>query len=667
MSMEQILNHQRSRSSIDKDVLAAIVYRGEHRYRHAMQEFRKMAQMGFTPDPRIAEMSRQDVYTHMQQSYYNGEILGLENVLDHKKGTYPELIVASNVPIPGGVGLLMSSVLIKFLGNDKQIDKYYNGIMNSTLFCAYAQTEVGTGSDVQNLKTMAVFDPASQTFEFHTPSSDSIKWWPGELGLSCTHAVVFARLISNGKDYGVQPFILQLRHKKTHVPLDGVEIGDIGPKLGYAAKDNGFLKFNRFKAPRICLLDKYISVDNEGNVRKQGNPKIMYSAMMYSRTALCIIASSVMFRAMTIGMRYSMYRTQFKDSKGNKIPIYNYQMQKDKLFSELSRTYLVNLAIASGDELIERNFALSQKSDFSELQSTHNMLCAFKAMFTTWEIQLYSNLIKACGGHGYSYYSGLPLLLKDQFANQILEGDNSLLLLQLARFLIKCFARLQKGKTEKLVGNFAFLKDLDAILEKQLPSDSSCATAEVILDMFKYSTCYLLREVSMKMFALTQDKQDPKEIWDTKVGVENWRLSIVFAVQLILDLAMQSVNKIKCPKISTALRRLLNLQAINLVMENSGALLHSGMLTADKIEHLINRKIELLEEIDPDSLVLAEAMQWPDDNLESAIGQSKADPYETLLHWAKTMGTLNQYPGQIHPSIPLYQQKVAKHREDQRL
>lgn len=29
------------------------------------------------------------------------------------------------------------------------------------------------------------------------------QWWPGGLGKASTHAVVFARLITNGRDYGV--------------------------------------------------------------------------------------------------------------------------------------------------------------------------------------------------------------------------------------------------------------------------------------------------------------------------------------------------------------------------------------------------------------------------------------------------------------------------------
>ena len=44
--------------------------------------------------------------------------------------------------------------------------------------------------------------------------------------------------------YGVQPFIVQVRELGTHLPLKGITVGDMGPKLGANELDNGFLSFN---------------------------------------------------------------------------------------------------------------------------------------------------------------------------------------------------------------------------------------------------------------------------------------------------------------------------------------------------------------------------------------------------------------------------------------
>lgn len=56
--------------------------------------------------------------------------------------------------------------------------------------------------------TTATYDKASEEFIIHTPDIRATKWWPGDLGLHCTHAVVFARLIIDDTQYGVFPFFV---------------------------------------------------------------------------------------------------------------------------------------------------------------------------------------------------------------------------------------------------------------------------------------------------------------------------------------------------------------------------------------------------------------------------------------------------------------------------
>jgi hypothetical protein len=74
----------------------------------------------------------------------------------------------------------------------------------------------------------------------HSPTLSSTKFWPGGLGHTCTHAIVYARLLLGLTDHGVHPFMVPLRCAKTHAKLPGVDCGDIGPKHGYNAMDNGY-------------------------------------------------------------------------------------------------------------------------------------------------------------------------------------------------------------------------------------------------------------------------------------------------------------------------------------------------------------------------------------------------------------------------------------------
>jgi len=43
--------------------------------------------------------------------------------------------------------------------------------------------------------------------------------------------------------------------------LKGVEAGDIGPKLGYQGKDNGYLKFTNYRIPKDNILGKFFGID----------------------------------------------------------------------------------------------------------------------------------------------------------------------------------------------------------------------------------------------------------------------------------------------------------------------------------------------------------------------------------------------------------------------
>ena len=44
---------------------------------------------------------------------------------------------------------------------------------------------------------------------------------------------------------------------------------------------------------------------------------------------------------------------------------------------------------------------------------------------------------KACGGHGFSHYSGIPMVINDYAALLTLEGENTILYLQVTRYLLK--------------------------------------------------------------------------------------------------------------------------------------------------------------------------------------------------------------------------------------
>jgi len=76
---------------------------------------------------------------------------------------------------------------------------------------AYSQTELGHGCNVRGLQTTATYDANTEEFIINTPNLQSINWWNGGLGRIVTHVVLYAQLILDGVEKGIQVFIMQVR------------------------------------------------------------------------------------------------------------------------------------------------------------------------------------------------------------------------------------------------------------------------------------------------------------------------------------------------------------------------------------------------------------------------------------------------------------------------
>jgi len=99
------------------------------------------------------------------------------------------------------------------------------------------------------------------------------------MGIISTHALVFAQLIIKGTSHGVYPFIVRIRDDNLQ-PMPGVQVGDIGPKIGFHSKDNGYLILNNVAISRKDMLRRFTSVSKTGEIKIKGDPKVSYATMM---------------------------------------------------------------------------------------------------------------------------------------------------------------------------------------------------------------------------------------------------------------------------------------------------------------------------------------------------------------------------------------------------
>ena len=100
--------------------------------------------------------------------------------------------------------------------------------------------------------------------------------------------------------------------------------------------------------------------------------------------------------------------------------------------------------IALGKEVIDE---VQQKNDFSRLNSTHALSSGLKAIFTSDTMKALEIMRRAAGGHGFSSYAGIALVSSEVSPTVTYEGENTILLLQTARFINKSLESISKKQS----------------------------------------------------------------------------------------------------------------------------------------------------------------------------------------------------------------------------
>ena len=110
------------------------------------------------------------------------------------------------------------------LGTQRHHDAYLRDLITGRLMGCFAMTEVGHGSNVQALGTVATYDPDTEEFVVTTTDPSARKDWIGNAARHAELAVVFAQLEVAGERHGVHAVVVPLR--RGGEVLDGITIED---------------------------------------------------------------------------------------------------------------------------------------------------------------------------------------------------------------------------------------------------------------------------------------------------------------------------------------------------------------------------------------------------------------------------------------------------------
>uniref|UniRef100_A0A8C5RAN6 Acyl-coenzyme A oxidase n=1 Tax=Leptobrachium leishanense TaxID=445787 RepID=A0A8C5RAN6_9ANUR len=518
----------------------------------------------------------------------------------------------------------------------------------------YAQTEMGHGTHLRGLETTATFDPSTQEFILHSPTVSSTKWWPGGLGKTSNHAVVLAQLHTQGEYKGLQAFIVPIRHMHTHEPLPGVEVGDIGPKFGYDEMDNGFLKFNNFRIPRENMLMKYAQVKPDGTYVKPVSDKLTYGTMVFIRSMIVGDSARSLSRACTIAIRYSAVRHQSEIRAGEPEPqIMDFQTQQYKLFPLLATAYAFQFVGSYMSETYHRITGDIQQGNLSELPELHALSAGLKA-FTTWVANYgIEECRMACGGHGYSRCSGIPDIYVTFTPACTYEGENTVMMLQTARFLLKSFNAALSG--EHLSGMVSYLNDVSSRRVQPQPLAGRSVVNDIndissLVEAYKQRAAWSVAGAAKRVNADLKRGKRKEDAWN-KNSVDLVRASEAHCHYVVVRLFATKLTEVTDDAARRILSSLCLLYALNGISRNTGDFLQAGILSTSQIEQIQQRVKDLLAVIRPNAVALVDAFDYSDQQLSSVLGRYDGNVYDNMFEWAKK-SPLNKT--QVHESFYKY-------------
>lgn len=340
-----------------------------------------------------------------------------------------------SLAIKAGVHFTLCGGTISKLGTAKHHEQYLPGIDSLALPGCFGMTELGHGSNVMGIETTAVYDSSAGEFVIDTPNDDASKFWIGGSGQHGKVCCVFAQLTVGGVWQGPHVFVVRLRDDAGNI-MPGVRIEDHGAKMGLNGVDNGRIWFAGLRVPRDAMLDAYASVSPEG-VYASPIPGV---AQRFGVTVGGLTTGRVLIAAgavdaskigLTIAIRYGLARPQF----GSKA-IMEYVTHQDRLLPALAQTYALHLAMGALKELFCRGRA-------EDAKLVHVLSSGLKASATWGRVQCLQDCRECCGGMGFLSANKIGPMLTDMNVDVTFEGDNTVLMQQVAKALLDDASKAQ--------------------------------------------------------------------------------------------------------------------------------------------------------------------------------------------------------------------------------
>ncbi len=519
-----------------------------------------------------------------------------------------------------GVQFGLWGMSVQSLGTEKHHKKYLEDIGSLKLPGCFAMTETHHGSNVKGLETTATYNHQDQTFVIHTPHENAQKEYIGNAALHGQMATVFARLIIDEKDYGINAFVVPLRDAKGKA-LKGVTIGDCGQKMGLNGVDNGTIRFDQVIIPKENMLDRFASVSNEGAFESpipSDNRRFftMLGTLVGGRIGIPRSALAAARSGLSIAIIYGDQRRQFGPEGGSEVPVLNYRIHQRRLMPLLAKTYAFHFAL----QYLTGRFIARNEDEMQEIEA----LAAGLKSSATWHTRdTLQECREACGGKGYLSENRIDALKNDTEIYTTFEGDNTVLMQLVAKNRLAEFRKSFGHMDAMGLISYVYENARTVVSEKnpivtRKTDDAHLLDDQFLLQSFQYREKTTLASAAKRLKKLIDSGLDAYDAFNVAqhqmIDVAQAYIDRVVLEQF--QLAIRSVGDQKC---RSTLSKLSHLYALSQIEKNKGWYLEDGYMEAVKTKAIRKMVNQLCWEIREDAVPLVEAFVIPESCLGAEI------------------------------------------------
>lgn len=527
--------------------------------------------------------------------------------------------------IRSGVQFGLFGGSIYFLGTEAQRKEHLPAAATLALPGCFAMSEVGHGSDVQNLETTATWDAKKRTFTIHTPRESARKDWIGGAAQFARKATVFAQLEANGERQGVHAFVVPIRDENGET-LPGVTAGEVGHKMGLNGVDNGRLWFDQVEVPETAMLGRFASFDEKGEYASPiANPNkrffTMLGTLIGGRVSVASGGNAGAKVALAIAVRYATTRRPFGASDSMGLPLLAYPTHGRRLLPRLARTYVLSFALdALQERFAESTRKLDEATDTRELEA---MVAGLKALATAHGVDTARACREACGGQGYLSVNRLPDLCADLEVFQTFEGDNTVLLQLLAKSLLTGFKSRFAGKGIGGIARHLAARTRTAVAEKNAVAirrtdAKHLRDRDFHLAALRFREEHLLGSVAARL-KKRLDARMEAEVAMLEIQEHLVALAKAHAERIALAWYDEAVQKVEDATLRTLLDDLGALHAITVLRADAGFYIGEGYFDPAKESALRRESDLLIRELRDAAVGLVDAFGIPDACLAAPI------------------------------------------------